>query len=122
MIDVTYIVGYACKEAKILDKVAYVRIGVNSKNETKFYDCAIFNERQRENCKYIKKGDLLYLTGSMNINKFDKERPSLQLNVNFFYIIPRGKKKEGGSPQEDGYNEFGEKIGESVIMDDDIPF
>lgn len=88
---------------------------------TTWLNCSAFGKTGEMIAQYFKKGDLIYVEGSIRVDKVE-ETYYTKIQVNSFSFLPTGKKKESAeaSNEEDSSNDV--PYQGSKGSDDDLPF
>jgi len=99
--------------------------------KTEWFNCTAFKAKADVVDKYVKKGDLIFVSARMQTSRYEdkqgQERTSVQFIVDELQLIGRTEKRD--SEDRDSYSTSGSKKNSSAVpvaereeFDDDIPF
>ena len=109
-----------------------------NKEITDFIPCTVWDKTAELMCKFVKKGQLIAIDGSLYTRKYEDKngnnRTAYEVNVNNFYFA-ESKKSTGVNVSADPLPDFANKVNElnnannsssgdmfSDVVDDDLPF
>ena len=106
-----------------------------NRKEVDFLDIQVFGKRAESCEKYLDKGNLVSVTGSLRIDKYknknDEYRTSVAVRANSIQFIYTGKKNDNGElssgvlatePDDNMFEDVGQAPVFETIDDDDVPF
>lgn len=101
--------------------------GSNGERETDFINCVVFNKQAENLSKYIKKGSLLGVEGSIRTRNYEYEgqkRTATEIFCNNVSFLDSRSSRDNTSSNERSYNEdpFSGMNMNSNENDDDLPF
>ena len=103
----------------------------NYKNSEGNYDCDLvecdlWNKKAEVFCKYMTKGELVGIEGSLRLNRFTtkdgEDRSIIKVKVDEFTFIPQYKRKEIVNNTFNSNDVFTSDVFEGEISESDIPF
>ena len=108
-----------------------IAVNRNYKNDqgeydTDFIDCEFWGRRAEVYCKYMTKGELVGIEGSLRLNRFTtkdgEDRSIIKVKVDEFTFIPQYKRKEIVNNTFNSNDVFTSDVFEGEISESDIPF
>lgn len=80
---------------------------INGEDITTWMNCIAWEGKAETLCKYVKKGDMIYLEGKIRnqkyTNKEGQERTKTFLLINNFTLLPNAREKQENEPIQDNW-------------------
>ena len=108
-----------------------IAVNRNYKNSEGNYDCDLvecdlWNKKSEIFCKYMTKGELVGIEGSLRLNRFTtkdgEDKSIIKVKVDEFTFIPQYKRKEIVNNTFNSNDVFTSDVFEGEISESDIPF
>lgn len=80
---------------------------INGEDITTWMNCIAWEGKAETLCKYVKKGDMIYLEGKIRNQKYTskegQERTKTFLLINNFTLLPNAREKQENEPIQDNW-------------------
>lgn len=94
--------------------------------DTDFISCELWNKRAEVFCQYMSKGKLVWIEGSLRLDKFTidtgETKYKIKVHVDGFSFIPLTKRKESNNTTFNSNQIFNDEIFDGEISESEIPF
>ena len=96
------------------------------KYDADFIECEFWGRKSEIFCKYMTKGELVGIEGSLRLNRFTtkdgEDRSIIKVKVDEFTFVPQYKRKEIVNNTFNSNDVFTSDVFEGEISESDIPF
>lgn len=94
--------------------------------KVEYQNIVFWNQQAETICKFLKKGDPIYVRGSLETKKWEdkngQKRSSVEIKGQYFKFLPKGEKRQGGNYQQSQQPQKQFQNQSDNLDEQDVPF